>query len=141
MQFLPFLSEPSISEFFFWYTASWVLPHHLTPFHKGHRRLSYCSVPQDLSNPTFLNYVAIIIGDIFLLGFLSFLRLCVALHSDSPPTSQGAPSHPSLPMLFLFLPLECCYFHRFHTHPFLFTLCTSFRQHLPFLGLHTTLAL
>lgn len=108
IHFLPFLSEPSISKIFFWYTASWVLPHHLTPFHKGHRWLFYCSIPQDLSNSTFLNYMAIIIGDFFLLGFLSFLGLCNPLHSDSPPASQGAPSHPSLQMLFHFLPLKCC---------------------------------
>lgn len=40
-------------------------------------------------------------------------------------------------MLFHFLPLECCCPHRFHPYPFLFTLHTSFRQHFPFLWLHT----
>lgn len=73
---IPFrLSEPSISEFLFGTLQAGFCAHNFTHFHKGYQWPPYCSIPLDLLNPMFLNYVAIIIGDIFFLGIFSFLGL------------------------------------------------------------------
>lgn len=137
IHFLPFLSEPSISKIFFWYTASWVLPHHLTPFHKGHRWLFL------LLNPTgpFKFYVPELYGYYHWWLFPPWLSLFPG-PLQSPafrfPSCLSGSSFPSIFTDALQLPSpQMLLFHRFHPYLFLFTLHTSFRQHLPFLWLHT----
>lgn len=92
IQFLSFLSELSISEFLFGTLQAALCPYYFTHFHKGHWWPPDCSVPQDLSNPVFLNCVAIITGDIFFLGILSFLGLCDSLASQFPSHLSGSSS-------------------------------------------------